>query len=472
MQIDDIDHTVPTDSIGGKMTGKVDPERVAELTKTMEDTLRTRTSKSGAFLEDAARVLPGGVASSFQEHPPHPVYIVEGHGSRVTDLDGNEYADFHNGFGVMVVGHAHPIIAGAIAEAAHHGTHFAAPNEASVRVAIELSRRFRLPKVRFSNSGTEATLDAIRLGRAFTGKDGLAKIEGSYHGHHDAVMVSVHPDPEAMGPRARPVSVPQTAGIPKALLDATVVVPFNDPDALDAVLTDNDDIGTMIIEPIMMNIGVVPPLPGYLEAVREITAKHGVVLIFDEVKTGATIAAGGVVEMYNVVPDIVALAKATGGGTPIGAIVGSEEIMGLITDGTVAQFGTFNGNPLTMAAAEATLTQVLNAEAYRRLDQAGARMLDGCQAVCDEYGLPAHSVGVSSKGCVMFSSEPVTDFRSYIAGFDEELNYLGWLYHMVNGVYMTPGADEQWTLSIKHTDSELDHYIAVFEEFARDITST
>ncbi len=453
------------------MTTSINPDRVADLTKTMEEALRVRTRRSGEFVEDARQVLPAGVASSFQEQPPHPIYVVEGHGSRVTDLDGNEYSDFHNGFGVMVVGHAHPVIASAIADVAARGTHFAAPNQGAVRVARELSRRFRLPKVRFSNSGTEATLDAVRLARAFSGKEALVKIEGSYHGHHDAVMVSVHPDAADVGPRSRPVSVPQTAGIPKALVDLTVVVPFNDPDALDEVLSTNDDIGTMIIEPIMMNIGVVPPADGYLEAVREITRKHGVVLIFDEVKTGATIAAGGAVERYGVVPDLVALAKATGGGTPIGAILGTEELMVQIADGTVTQLGTFNGNPLTMAAAEATLTRVLDDQAYLRLDRAGARMLEGCQGVCDTYGLPAHAVGVSSKGCVMFATEKVLDYRSYLDYFDEDLNYLGWLYHMINDVYMTPGADEQWTLSIMHSDEELDHYVAVFEEFARDVTS-
>ncbi len=370
----------------------------------------------------------------------------------------------------MVVGHAHPTIAAAIAETASKGTHFAAPNESSVRVARELSRRFQLPKVRFSNSGTEATLDAVRLARAYTGKDALIKIEGSYHGHHDAVMVSVHPDPSKMGPRAHPVSVPQSAGIPQALLDMTVVVPFNDPDALDAALAANDDIGTMIIEPVMLNIGVVPPNDGYLQAVREITRKHGVMLIFDEVKTGATIAAGGAVETYGVVPDLIALAKATGGGTPIGAVLGTEEIMAQIADGTVAQMGTFNGNPLSMAAAEATLMSVLDDAAYVRLDEIGRRALNGCQDVCDRYGLPAYAVGVASKGCVMFADEPVVDYRSYAEHFNESLNYLGWLYHMVNGVYMTPGADEQWTLSVKHSDAEIDHYVAVFEEFAKDVT--
>jgi len=436
----------------------------------MEESLRLRTAKSGEFVAEARQVLPSGVASSFQDQAPHPIYIVEGHGSKVVDLDGNEYSDFHNGFGVMVVGHAHPTIAAAIAETAPKGTHFAAPNASAVRVAQELSRRFRLPKVRFSNSGTEATLDAVRLGRAFSGKDGLAKIEGSYHGHHDAVMVSVHPDPSKIGPRAHPVSVPQSAGIPRALLDLTVVVPFNDPDALDATLAANPDIGSMIIEPIMLNIGVVPPKDGYLEAVREITRKHGVVLIFDEVKTGATIAAGGAVEKYGVVPDLVALAKATGGGTPIGAVLGTEEIMAQIEDGTVAQIGTFNGNALTMSAAEATLTKVLDADAYERLDRIGERILAGCQDVCDRFGLPAYAVGVASKGCVMFADEEVVDYRSYADHFNDELNYLGWLYHMVNGVYMTPGADEQWTLSVVHTEAEIDHYVAVFEEFARDVT--
>jgi len=452
------------------MPTRVSPDRVADLTKSMEELLRLRTRRSGEFVEQAKQVLPGGVASSFQEHPPHPIYIVEGHGSTVVDLDGNEYSDFHNGFGVMAVGHAHPVVAAAIADTAVKGTHFAAPNASAVRVARELSRRFRLPKVRFSNSGTEATLDAIRLARAFTGKEALIKIEGSYHGHHDAVMVSVHPDPSQIGPRAHPVSVPQSAGIPQALIDLTVVVPFNDPKALDDVLSANDDIGTMIIEPIMLNIGVIPPNDGYLEAVREITRTHGVVLIFDEVKTGATIAAGGAVEKYGVVPDLVALAKATGGGTPIGSILGTDEIMAQIDDGTVAQMGTFNGNPLTMAAAEATLTGVLDGDAYRRLDDVGRRILDGCQDVCDRYGLPAYAVGVASKGCVMFSDERVVDYRSYAEHFDDRLNYLGWLYHMVNGVYMTPGADEQWTLSVMHGNDEIDHFVAVFEQFAADVT--
>lgn len=453
------------------MTARIDPDRVQRLTVLMEESLKAKTARSGRFVEEAKQVLPAGVASSFQANRPHPIFITGGSGSRIWDLDGNEYSDYHNGFGVMVMGHAHPVIAAAIAEVAGRGTHFAAPNESTVRVARELVRRFHLPKVRFANSGTEATLDTVRLARAFSGKDGLVKIEGTYHGHHDAVMVSVRPSPDKMGPRARPASVPQSAGIPQAVLDMVVVVPFNDPDALDAALTEHDDVGTMIIEPIMLNCGVIPPRSGYLEAVREITHKHGVVLIFDEVKTGNVIAAGGVVERYGVVPDLVALGKATGGGTPIGAILGSEEIMALVAERKVAQVGTFNGNPLTMAAAEACLTRVLDEAAYRRLDEAGERILRSCQEVCDRFGLPAYTAGVAGKGCIMFSDQPVVDYRSYTEHFRADLNYLAWLYHMNHGVYMTPGADEQWTLSIAHTDEELDHYAAVFAEFAREVTA-
>ncbi len=453
------------------MTSTIDAERVARLTTQMEEALRSRLPKSKEMFERARRVLPAGVPSSFQDQPPHPVYVESGSGSHVTDVDGNDYIDFHNGFGVMVTGHAHPAVSRAIAAAAARGTHFAAPNQAAVRVAEELSRRFRLPKLRFANSGTEATMDAVHLARGFTGRDYLVKIEGSYHGHHDAVMVSVKPDPATMGPDGAPASVPYSAGLPKSETDLTLVVPFNDTDALERLLAARTDVAAVIIEPIMLNIGVVLPEPGYLEALREVTARHGVVLIFDEVKTGVTIAAGGAVEQFGVEPDIVCLAKAIGGGTPIGAVLGTEEIMEQISEGTVKQLGTFNGNPLSMAAAEATLLEVLDEAAYRRLEQAAARIEGGCEEVIERFGLPAYTAGVRAKGCVMFGERGIRDYRTYVSHFREDLNYLGWLYHMNNGVFMTPGGDEQWTLSVAHSDEDLDLYVSVFEQFAKDVTS-
>lgn len=448
----------------------LDPDRIPELTARLEQELADRTPRSMALYQRAKLVMPGGVPSSFQAQPPHPIYVTGGSGSTVTDVDGNEYIDFHNGFGVMVVGHAHPAVAAAISTTAAKGTHFAAPNETSVRVAEELSRRFRLPKVRFCNSGTEATMDAVHLARGYTGKDYLVKIEGTYHGHHDAVMVSVKPPPDKLGPLDAPSSNPFSGGIPRAETNLTLVVPFNDPDALDRLLSSRDDIAGVIVEPIMLNIGVVMPRAGYLEALREITARHGVVLIFDEVKTGITIAPGGAVEYFGVVPDVVCLAKAIGGGVPTGAVLGTEEIMALITDGTVKQLGTFNGNPLSMAAAEATLFEVMTPEAYKRLGEAAERIEAGCRDVIDRYGLPAYTVGALGKGCVMFSDSTITDYRSYAAHFREDLNYLGWLFHMTGGVFMTPGGDEQWTLSVAHSDADLDLYVDVFEEFARSIT--
>lgn len=451
------------------MTG-IDANRVAELTTRLEKTLADMTPRSLELHERARRVMPAGVPSSFQDQDPHPIYVAGGKGSHVTDVDGNEYIDFHNGFGVMAVGHAHPAVAAAIASVAERGTHFAAPNETAVRVAEELVRRFRLPKVRFCNSGTEATMDAVHLARGFTGKDYLVKIEGTYHGHHDAVMVSVKPPVGEIGPLETPASVPFSAGLPRAETGLTLVVPFNDPDALERLLSSRSDVAGVIVEPIMLNIGVVMPEPGYLEALREITTSHGAVLIFDEVKTGVTIAAGGAVEYFGVVPDLVCLAKAMGGGVPTGAVLGTEEIMSLITENKVKQLGTFNGNPLAMAATEAALCEVLTPPAYRRFAEAAARIEGGCRDVIERYGLPAYTVGALAKGCVMFSDTTITDYRSYLAHFREDLNYLGWLYHMTNGVFMTPGGDEQWTLSVAHTDEDLDHYVHVFEKFAREVT--
>lgn len=253
-----------------------------------------RTPRSKQLYARAERSMPFGVTSSFQAGDPYPIYLVEGAGSHVVDADGNSYIDYHNGFGTMVVGHSHPRVREAIQRAAERGTHFAATTETGVEVAEELKRRFGLDKVRFTNSGTEATMDAVRLARAASGKDVLLKIEGSYHGHHDAVMYSVVPTMDSGGPTERPWSVPFSRGIPADTANSTWVVPFNDVGSLEAMLKEHGDhIGALIMEPVMMNIGIVLPQPGYLEQVRRLCDEHGVVLIFDEVKTGLCIAAGG-----------------------------------------------------------------------------------------------------------------------------------------------------------------------------------
>jgi glutamate-1-semialdehyde 2,1-aminomutase len=448
--------------------GHIDRKHVNALMEREQARLRNRTGRSAEYFTRAKAVMPSGVPSSFQRADPWPTYLEHGSGSRVWDVDGNEYVDFHNGFGVMCVGHANPAIAAAVKARMDQGTHFAAPTEGSIVVAEELRRRWGLPHWRFTNSGTESTMDAIHLARGLTGRDVIVKIEGTYHGHHDAVMVSVKPPAEEMGPREHPNPVPYGLGYAPGTSEATRVVPFNDAAALEAAL--GDDVAGVIMEPAMMNVNIVPPVDGYLQRARELTQAAGAVLIFDEVKTGAAVAAGGATELFGVTPDIVCLAKAICGGLPGGAIGMADGPAEMVESNKVRQQGTFNGNPLVMAAAQATLIDVLTADAYAGLHAANRRLMDGCERVIAEYGLPAHTVGLGSKGCVVFSSEPVREYRDYLTKIHHDLSDLAWLYHMNNGIFMTPGQDEEWTLSVMHSDADLQRYVDVFEQFARDVT--
>ena len=344
-----------------------------ELLERERRVFRERTPGSEALFRRARRTLPGGVASSFQRREPWPVYLTRGEGARVWDADGNEYIDFHNGFSAMVQGHAHPAIGAAVERRLALGTHFGAPTEEVVAVSEELARRFGLPSWRFTNSGTESTMDAIRIARAYTGREDIAKVFGAYHGHHDPVMVSVRTT----------TPLPWGEGIPQSTVEQTHLVEFNDAAALerriDELAAGDRALACVIVEPVMMRGRVVPPAPGYLEAVRETTRAHGALLIFDEVKTGLTIAAGGATERFGVRPDMVALAKALGGGLPSGAIGMTADLADYVATGRVHQVGTFNGNPLSMAAARASLEEVLTPPAYERLEALGERMRAGCQ---------------------------------------------------------------------------------------------
>ena len=415
--------------------------------------------------------MPGGVPSSFQLNDPWPIYLERGTGARVWDVDGREYVDFHNGFGVMCIGHANPVVGAAVKARHDQGTHFAAPTDGSIIVAEELADRFGLPQWRFTNSGTESTMDAVHLARGVTGRDVMLKIEGSYHGHHDAVMVSVYPPLDALGERDDPRSVPYGDGYPLALTELTRAVPFNDAEALEKVLGKLEgQVAGLIMEPAMMNINIIPPVEGYLERVRELTSEHGVMLIFDEVKTGATIARGGATKRFGVQPDMVTLAKAICGGYPGGAIGMTDEVAAAVDDGRVHQYGTFNGNPLVMAAAAATLTEVLTEDAYRQLEQANEWLLGRCDEIIEQYGLPCYTEGLGAKGCVIFSPEPLREYRDYLTKVDDELATLAWLYHMNNGVFMTPGVEEEWTISVAHTEEDLQTFADALEAFARDVT--
>ncbi|HEV8253035.1 MAG TPA: aspartate aminotransferase family protein [Candidatus Limnocylindria bacterium] len=467
---------------------EVDRTRVRTIVEREEAAYRSRTPRSAELHRRARESMPLGVASSFQTYDPYPLFMTDARGSRIWDVDGNEYLDFDMAFGVLAAGHSHPILAEALQRRVANGTCYTFPVEDGIVLAEEIKRRFNVDLVRFSNSGTEATMDAIRVARGFTGREKIVKFEGGYHGHHDDVLVSIQPPRETMGPAASPTTVPATAGMPRSRVAETVIAPFNQPEMVAAILeAQRGQIAAIIVEPVQFNIGVVPPNPGFLERLRELATEHGIVLIFDEVKTGVVIAWGGATEYFGVQPDLICLAKSIGGGVPIGAFGGRGEVMRVIEEvpedapgvgiehstlaggaTRVAHLGTFNGNPLSMTAGVVTLTQILTRDAYPPLHAKADRLTAGCQAVIDEFGLPGYAINVGPKGCVMFTPERVTNYRDFI-GLDAELWQASFFYLTNRGVLLPPGPDDQWTLSVQHTDDEIDRHLAVFREWAIEV---
>jgi glutamate-1-semialdehyde 2,1-aminomutase len=454
----------------------VDRKLVQELMTREEKRLEELTPKSAQLYERAKKSLVKGVASSYQMRDPYPVYFTHGKGSRVWDVDGREISDFHNAFGCMVQGHAHPAIVEAVQKRIELGSQFALPSDDSVIVAEHLQKNFKMDQWRFVNSGSEATMDAIRIARAYTGRDTIMKIFGSYHGHHDYVMVSIGTaDFKERGPRDDYKSIPYGAGIPQSSADMTIAVPFNDAEVMEKRIERLDAEGRkpacVIMEAAMMNLGVVLPEPGYLDKVREITKKHGIVLIFDEVKTGICTAAGGAVERFGVIPDMVTLAKALAAGLPAAAIGMNQDISQVVSSGQVFQVGTYNGNPLCMAAARASLEEVMTPEAYKHLDHINDQLIAKCDAICEKYGFPGYTVGISSKGCVNFATGKITDYESFIEYQDVELCLLAWLYNINRGIIMAAGREEEWTLSVSHNDEDVERWVNSFEDLVRDVTS-
>jgi glutamate-1-semialdehyde 2,1-aminomutase len=311
-------------------------------------------------------------------------------------------------------------------------------------------------------------MDAVHLMRAKTGRDRIVKVEGSYHGHHDSVMVSVYDPIEELGPSHDPRSVPSGAGIPEATIGLTTIVPFNDVAAVERVLDElGGEIAGMIVEPIMMNAGIILPDPDYLRRIKELLHARGAYLAYDEVKTGLTAGPAGATGILEVQPDLVCLAKAMAGGIPCGAIGGTEELMGLIADGEYEQVGTFNGNPLTMAAARAVLTEILDDEAYEHLGRLAKQAVAGVERVIDEHSLPAHVVSVGAKGCITFSETPVRNYRDFLE-IDERWSHAHWLCQHNGGVFLPPwGKAEQWLISVQHTEEDIDRFLDNFEAFGR-----
>ena len=375
-----------------------------------------KTSRSRALHEEAVGVMPGGNSRTTTFFDPYPFYFQRGQGAHIWDVDGTERIDFNNNYTSLVIGHAHPDVVKAVQAVAESGLSFPGPTEHEVRLAELLTRRIpSLESVRFTNSGTEATMNAVRLARAFTGRSKIAKFEGAFHGTHDWVMVSVTPDPRTAGNRKRPKPVAWSSGIPPTVLKHTVVLPWNDQEACAEILArEGEQIAGLIVDPLLANAGLVSPAEGFLQWLREETERRGIVLIFDEV-ISFRVAWGGAQERFAIRPDLTTLGKIIGGGLPVGAFGGRRDIMDFYDPRKggprISQGGTFNANPVTMAAGVATLN-ALTPEAYARLDALGDRLRGGLTRLFANTRRKGQVTGIGSLFWLHWTTETLTDYRS------------------------------------------------------------
>jgi glutamate-1-semialdehyde 2,1-aminomutase len=411
-----------------------------------------------ALFHEAQRVIPGGVNSpvrAFRGVGGTPVFLESGSGARVTDAEGRTYIDYLGSWGPLIVGHSHPRVVAALRDQAGKGTSFGTPSE----LETELARRVceRVPaceKVRFVSSGTEATMSAIRLARAATGRDGIVKIAGCYHGHADSLLVEA-------GSGVLTLSIPGTPGVPEALARLTRVVSFNDLAALEEVLAAHGrEIACLILEPIAGNMGVVPPEPGYLAGARELTRRHGVVLIFDEVMTGFRVHRGGAQALYGLAPDLSCFGKVIGGGLPVGAYGGRADLMDRVApQGPMYQAGTLSGNPLAMRAGITVLDLLSEPGVYERLEATSARLDAGLRAAAHDSGVPVQANRVGSMLTAFFADQPVRDEQT--AQRSDKPRYARFFHGMLErGVYLAPSQFEAAFVSTAHGDAEVDQTIA------------
>jgi glutamate-1-semialdehyde 2,1-aminomutase len=431
------------------------------------EVFKQRTRKSLEALTRAVEYLPLGCGSNFRAYSPNPIFADHAHGGHLWDVDGNEYIDFGLCFGALMAGHCHPKVVAAIQSRLERGTMWGMPDELSEELAREICSRFPVEKVRFANSGTEATSHAIRLARAHTGRSKIIKMEGCYHGVHDAVLVSFKPALELAGDASHPNQVPASEGIPQAVVENTLPASFNDLIGVERLFEENaGQVAAVILEPIMMNIGIAMPDEGYLEGLQELCRKHGALLIFDEVKTGAKLSRGGACEYFRMKPDIITLAKSIGGGTSLAAFASSGEIMNTVGSGRAFHAGTYNTNPLAMAAGIATLKEVLTDDAYKHVFTLNERLMRGYAEIIEKAGVPGYVTGAGANGTLMLSDKRVRNYRDWLS-IDDHRWRIYWFGMLNRGVIVQPWAwDEQWTISVAHTEEDIDRHLAAFADIA------
>jgi glutamate-1-semialdehyde 2,1-aminomutase len=424
----------------------------------------------------AAEVIPGGVNSTaraiFSGWDPYPLFVAQGTGSHLRDVDGNDYIDYLLGLGPMILGHRPPKITAAVVDAIQNrGTVFALPAaDETALIRKMIAAVPSLAQVRLCNTGTEAVLYAVRLARAFTGRNKLVRFEGMYHGFSDGVYWSKHPGLNVAGPDRTPIPVPQGPGLPKGVGESLIILPWNDTALLREALDEHGhEIAAVLTEPIMCNTGCILPEPGYLEAMRELTAKHGILLVFDEVITGFRIALGGAQAHYGLTPDLSVFAKGLGGGFPVAAMGGRKDVMALVADGTVSMAGTYSANAIAVAAANAALDELAAPGMYERLFAVSDRLRLGLVSAFADAGIPAEIAGLGPVFQVWFTDRPIRNYRDAARFARHDVFRLWWEGMLDRGVLFHPGAFENLFVSFAHSQDDVDQTLAAARETARAI---
>ncbi|NWF52850.1 MAG: glutamate-1-semialdehyde 2,1-aminomutase [Nitrospirae bacterium] len=420
--------------------------------------------KSQKLFEKAQKLIPGGVNSpvrAFKAVGRNPIFIQKAKGSKIYDIDGNEYIDYVLSWGPLILGHAPPVVIKALKKAVEKGTSYGAPTLIEIELAELIHKIYpSMDMVRMVNSGTEATMSAIRLARGFTGRDRIIKFEGCYHGHADGLLVKA-------GSGATTFGIPDSPGVPKSYAQETITLPFNNLDVLkDVINKEWKSIACVIVEPVVGNIGCVLPLPGFLEALRELTEKNGIVLIFDEVMTGFRVSFGGAQEFYGIKPDMTCLGKVIGGGLPVGAYGGKSEIMSMVSpSGPVYQAGTLSGNPLAMTAGLETIKILLKKKTYKRLEYIANLLENGLKDAAKMTGVKTKFYRAGTMFCTYFTDVDVIDYKT--AKMSDTSKFSKFFSNMLKrGINLAPSQFEAGFVSLAHTDRDIEKTIrAAFESF-------
>src|SRR5437588_2085022 len=436
------------------------------------DTFQRRTPKSAEAHKKNLKRIPLGVASNYRAYDPDPIFVKEGQGSHFRDLDGNDYLDHNLCFGALMAGHCHPAVMKAVEKRLSTGTMFGMPHDMEWQLAEEICKRFPVEMVRFGSSGTEATMHAVRLARAATGRDKIVKFEGGYHGLHDSALVSVKPHAPDFGDIKNPVSVPGGLGVPKGAIANVAIATFNDLGTVERRFQENPgQIAAIILEPILMNVGLCMPQPGFLEGLREIATKNGSLLFFDVVKTGEQLGWGGASEYYGVIPDMICLAKSIAGGFPLAAFGADKSVMDFIAQHKVFHGGTYNTNPVSMAAGLATFREVLTRENYAHVGKLSRKLVEGYRETISKTGLQAYIAEAGANGALMFYPQEIRNYRDCTT-IDIDLWRQYWFGMVNRGVMASPEWwAAPWPISVQHTEADIEEHIAAFEDIAASLAA-